>query len=132
MKYILFFLASLIVSATAAEKVGGTYRVQSIERSEQGFQLTLASEPSTGKFDTLRMQADHVHFGLKEGEVFRISAEIGETKEGVTSIRQLVVFFPGQQGPVPVWMVAKGISPKEPTAAKMIEMHAPQSDFRLF
>lgn len=124
-------IAQLQEQQPAIRRVGGTYRVASIEKiADQDFRITFEN-PAGTKHRTLLLISDHVHIGVKQGQMLRLSAEIlRETKE-VTEISQVLLFLPGQQGATPVWMLSKH-SNLELRGARYLEMHAPSSDYILF
>lgn len=114
------------------ERVGGTYFVDSIVASKTGgFKVEFRAEVETGKFDRVRLESPNVHVALKEGEKFRISAEIVNVDgTGVAEASQVLVFLPSVRGPIPVWMLSnKGGSLD---AARYLEMNVPLNDYWVF
>ena len=119
------------------ERVGGQYLVKSIDRldSETGdgpFVVIFESETPTGKYDLLRLESDHVHVGISPGQKLRLSAEILKADGKSAEVGQVLLFLPERSGPMPVWLLSRKNTHRDLNAAKFIEMHAPQSDFRVF
>lgn len=119
------------------ERVGGKYLVKSIDRTEEQdgnsvFVVVFESETPTGKYDLLRLESDHIHVGISPGQKLRLSAEILETKGNSAEVGQVLLFLPERSGPVPIWLLSRKNTHRDLNAAKFIEMHAPQSDFRVF
>ncbi|MEI6397413.1 MAG: hypothetical protein WCO71_01465, partial [Pseudomonadota bacterium] len=69
--------------------------------------------------------------GLEEGATLRLSAYVSGKSGDVAEIAQVVVFMPGRAGPTPVWMLSKK-SPRLDPPAKLLEMHAPSTDYAIF
>jgi hypothetical protein len=100
--------------------------------ADDSFVIEFRSERSSGRFDTLILQSDHVHVGLKLGSTIRLSAEIAAEHGGLAEVSQVVLFLPSRQGPTPVWLLSKNAQAKDLRAAPYIKMHAPQTDYQMF
>jgi hypothetical protein len=116
-----------------AERVGGDYRIESIQRHDDGtFTVMFQAIVPTGKFDRIRLDCAHLHLGVKEGDVLRISAEILTAAGAEAQASQVLVFVDTQQGPAPVWLLSNKVSTKELNGARYLEMHLPATDYMIF
>lgn len=117
-------------------RVGGDYRVESISRSGSGgFEIIFTAQEPSGRFDRLIFRTDHVHLGIENGQVLRISADINRTANPAEAeIAQLVLFLKSPEGPTPVWMLSRDLAPAAGAERLKgyLKMHAPQSDFMVF
>lgn len=120
------------IAFSQVERVGGNYLIKKIEKkSDRYFQITFESVKKTGKFDRLVLDSDHVHFSVKEGQQLRISAEIAEYTRAEAKVSQVLLFLPHVQGYTPVWILSRNRR-RSLRGSKFLEMHAPQSDYRIF
>ncbi len=119
-------------SVGKTERVGGTYIVESVQTAKTGgFRVEFRSELETGKFDRIRLESPNVHVSVKEGQKFRISAEIVDVDAaGVAQASQVLVFLPSVRGPIPVWMLSNKGGSLE--AARYLEMNVPLTDYWFF
>jgi hypothetical protein len=137
MKIIFCTLILWTLSATATEqRIGGDYTLKSIEAIKQGYRLDFTSVVKTDHFNDIFIETDHVRFDMVQGQTYRISAEIPQTKntkslDKATAVSQLMVYLPQPQGPTPVWILSTGYQ-GELKGAKLLEMHNPSSDFMVF
>lgn len=128
-------LAAFAVSTTtfAAEqilRVGGDYTVEAIDKvNDRTFKIIFKADKPSGKFDVLRLDSDHVHVAVKVGQKIRLSAEILGQKGAEAEVAQVVIFFEGNVGRVPVWMLSNKAPQSELRASKYLEMHVPANDF---
>ncbi len=134
----------LVVSANASAddatiddsqilRVGGEYTVQKIaSRPGGGFVIDFIAKVPSGKFDLLRLESDHVHVSVQEGQTLRISAEISEINGPAALVSQVLIFVPNIGGAVPVWLLSSRGSPADLRGSKYIEMHNPLSDYVVF
>ncbi len=114
-------------------RVGGDYSVQKISaRGDGGFVIEFAAKQPTGKFDLLRLESDHVHLSVTEGQTLRISAEIDEVQGIVANVSQVLIFVPHVGGDVPIWLLSSRGSPADLRGSKYLDMHNPLSDFAVF
>jgi hypothetical protein len=114
------------------ERVGGTYEVTDIEQKDDGtFLINFQSVVKGGKFEFLKLESDHVHFSVVEGQKIRLSAEILGTKGNVTEVSQVLLFLPTSQGVTPVWMLSRKGQDRDLRGSKYLEMHSPQNDFNI-
>lgn len=135
---ILIVLLSLVSFSAAAvdksnvERIGGNFTVTKIKKLPSGgFSVDFKSAAGTPKISRLHLESDHINAGLQEGNTLRLSADVISVKGDLAEIGQVVVFLPGRVGPTPVWMMSKRASKLEPPA-KLIEMHAPSTDYAVF
>ena len=114
------------------QRVGGTFVVSDISKKPDGtFVVEFKSDHPTGRIATVHLESDHVHFAVDVGSKLRISAEILSVNGNIAEASQVLVFIPSRQGHTPVWLLSKRASRFELNGAKLIEMHAPQSDFQI-
>lgn len=144
MKYLMIILGLMAAPIYAADitdsdgadsqvlRVGGDYVVQKIAQRPGGFTIDFAAKTPSGKFDLLRLESDHVHVSVQEGQTLRISAEIADVKGAVANVAQVLIFVPNAGGPVPVWLLSSRGTSGDLRGSKYIEMHNPLSDFAIF
>jgi hypothetical protein len=112
------------------QRVGGDYKVTKIERDGAGvFHIEFHSTQSSGRFDILKLESDHVHVAVKVGQVLRLSAEIMEERGSEAHVSQVVLFLNGQSGRVPVWLLSRKAMGRDLKAVRYLEMHVPANDF---
>jgi hypothetical protein len=114
------------------ERIGGNFTVTKIKRlPDGGFTVDFKASEGPSKIKRLHLESDHINVGLSEGQMIRLSADVlahnGETAE----ISQVVVFIAGPSGPTPAWMLSKKATGLTPPA-RLIEMHAPSTDYTIF
>ncbi len=118
------------IEGTSILRVGGDYNVASVAKvGDRSFVVEFKSEKPTGRFDTLRLESDHVHVAVKVGQKIRLSAEILTEKGTVAEVAQVVVFLPTHDSHVPVWLLSNKAPNHDLRATKFLEMHDPQTDF---
>jgi hypothetical protein len=118
---------------TTMFKVGGNYVVKKLVKNpDESFSVEFHSVAVNGRADIIKLVADHVHMGIKEGDTLRISAEVTSEKDAIVEANQVLVFIPRIEGPVPVWLLSKKGRSSELQGAEFLKMHAPQSDFQIF
>ena len=114
------------------ERIGGNFTVTRITKLPSGgFGVDFKASEGAPKFSKLHLESDHINAGLEEGASLRLSADVFSSKGDTAEIGQVVVFIPGRVGPTPVWMLSKK-SPRLDPPAKLLEMHAPATDFAIF
>lgn len=134
---VLLTVAVVMSSAFAAEKtkierIGGNFTVTKITKLPRGgFSVDFKSAEGSPKISKLHLESDHINAGLTEGETLRLSADVISQAGDSAEIGQVVVFLPGKVGPTPVWMLSKKAGQLSPPA-KLIEMHAPSTDYAIF
>jgi hypothetical protein len=142
MKRILIFSAvfmSLIWTAPGhaspaprLERIGGNFTVAKITRLPKGgFVVEFKASEGTPPVKTLRLESDHINAGLNEGDTLRLSADVVASSGDTAEVAQVVLYIPGKVGPTPVWMLSKGSKPMDPPA-KLIDLHAPSTDYAVF
>ncbi len=116
----------------SVERIGGNFTVTQISKlSRGGFSVNFKAAQGSPKISRLHLESDHINAGLQEGDTLRLSADVISIKDNTAEIGQVVVFLPGRSGPTPVWMMSKRASNMDPPA-KLIEMHAPSTDYAVF
>lgn len=121
-------------SSAQLERVGGNYAVHSIEKlNDRSFRIEFRhQEADEGPYRSLFLISDHVHLGLEEGMVLRLSGEVKGRSGGEVELTQVLLFLPTDYGKTPVWMLSKKSVSKSLKGARFLEMHAPGADFYLF
>lgn len=116
------------------ERVSGHYRIAKIEEiDKEHVSIRFEADPKTSRYNTLILKNDQVQLGLKEGQNFRLSAEIIPGEADTHAVTQVLLFMPSSEyGSVPVWLLSSQFGPQDIRGARWIEMHAPQSDYRVF
>jgi hypothetical protein len=132
---VLMSLCSLACFASdkeGIERIGGNFTVTKVKKlAHGGFSVDFKASEGNPKISRLHLESDHINAGLQEGDTLRLSADVISRKGSTAEIGQVVVFMPGRTGPTPVWMISKRASKLEPPA-KLIEMHAPSTDYVVF
>jgi hypothetical protein len=139
MSFILSFTAIFLMHTgemfaqdSNVHRVRGIYQVKQIEKlTDGGFSIAFSAVDQSAFIAELHLESDHVHFSLKEGERIKLSADVVTINAKSAECRQLVIFMPHVQGYTPIWLISRKFPPTDSTAARYLEMHAPQSDFRL-
>jgi hypothetical protein len=120
-------------AATKIERVGGDYVVAAIDPKGDGdeglFIVRFESAQPTGRYDVLTLESDHIHVGVKVGQKVRLSAEILSERRPAAEVAQVVIFFKGPMGQVPVWLLSTKASSRDLRAVKYLEMHVPATDY---
>lgn len=127
------FASAAEVAKHSIQRVGGNFTVAKISRqpNSSGFIVEFKASEGTPKISRLRLETDHINAGLSEGETIRLSADVISHEGGTADVEQVVVFLPGRVGPTPVWMMSKRAKIMNPPA-KLLEMHAPSTDYTVF
>jgi hypothetical protein len=114
------------------ERIGGDFIVSTIKRAQNGgFIVEFRANAGSPRIRVLRLESDHVNAGLNEGDKIRLSADVVASKGDMAEVAQMVLYLPSKIGPTPVWMLSKRNKPLDPPA-KLIEMHAPATDYAVF
>jgi len=136
---LVMFLSALANAAWAADdeenkiiRVGGDYEVMSIKEKDGGFTIDFQAVTKTGKFDRLRLDSDHVHFAVKEGQKLRLSAEVVAANKDIAEVSQVLLFLPHDQGALPVWLLSRQAGSADLRSSRYLQMHAPQADYSVF
>jgi hypothetical protein len=136
-QFLLVGFCALATGAIAAEeskfeRIGGNFTVTRISKlSRGGFSVDFKAAEGTPKISKLHLESDHINAGLTEGDTLRLSADVLAKRGDTAEIGQVVVFLPGRVGPTPVWMLSNKAANLTPPA-KLIEMHAPATDYAVF
>ena len=119
-----------IVESGKALRVGGTYTVQEINKNDdRDFTIVFVSTAPSGRFDELRLDSDHVHVAVREGQEVRLSAEILQEKGSKADVAQVVLFLNGRVGRTPVWLLSNKAKHADLRGARYLEMHVPLNDY---
>ena len=114
-------------------RIGGTFLVKEIKRQHDGkFQIEFISPDPHSPYRKLILETEHVHIGIQEGATLRLSADVLAIKSGEAEVSQVVLFIPGRAGDNPVWMLSSRIPAGANPPAKLLEMHAPSTDYMVF
>lgn len=112
------------------QRIGGDYEVTSIDKlGERSFRVVFKSIESTGKFDKLVLESDHLHVAVKVGQKLRLSAEILAVDKAEAEVAQVVLFLPNIRGHVPVWLLSNKAPMRDLRGSKYLEMHVPLNDY---
>jgi hypothetical protein len=115
------------------ERIGGEFEVTNIESIKDNyFRVTFVSTGENPRFKTLVLESSHVHVRVQKGSILRLSADVEATSGTTARVDQVVLFFPGRVGKTPVWMVSRQGSRFNSPPGKLIEMHAPSTDYQIF
>jgi hypothetical protein len=118
------------VGQYTSQKVGGEYKVAKIDRDTAGvFHIEFHATQSSGRFDILKLESDHVHVAVKVGQVLRLSAEVVGERGQEADVSQVVLFLHGRSGRVPVWLLSRKAMGQDLKAVRYLEMHVPANDF---
>lgn len=111
-------------------RVGGVYSIARIDKVEGGgFRIEFHNDEVKGRFQTLKLESDHVNMGVSVGQKLRLSAEVLKEKGNEAEVSQVLLFLPHAEGPVPVWLLSK--KGGELRGARYLEMHAPTTDYQI-
>lgn len=126
------FLSGNYVAAEQVKRIGGDFLVEKIEGlSDGGFRVQFQHvEKSRAK--TLVLISDHVHMGVQEGQLLRLSAEVLSQQDDYIEVSQVLLFMPSNYGQTPVWMLSRKQAQLQLSGARLIEMHAPAADYTIF
>lgn len=113
------------------ERVGGTFLVSDIKKLSDGsFRVVFKATSEKPLLKELILESTHVHMSVNVGQELRLSADVLDQVNGIAKVGQMVLFMPGRNGPTPVWLLSKNFKAEAPPA-KLIEMHAPSTDFQV-
>ena len=139
MKNIITFLLLTFVSdvyATDSRRIGGKFVVQSVKANKAsaggGYTVVFKNNSPDTQIKKIVLETNYVHVGVEVGKTLRLSAEFNSLQKGVAKAKQVLVFLPTAKSHSPVWLLSKQQSLSKLTGAKMLDMHAPQSDYLLF
>jgi hypothetical protein len=114
------------------ERIGGNFLVHKISKSSSGaFIVEFRASEGAPKFKELRLESDNINAALVEGTKLRLSADVTRVSGRMAEVAQVVVYLPGAVGSTPIWMLSKK-APRLDPPAKLLEMHAPVTDFAVF
>lgn len=118
---------------SAVVRVGGNFRVQRMDRQENGsFRVEFASTQPSGRMDHLILDTDHVHVAVTVGQTIRLSASVlREVDKKTVVVDQVLLFLDRPEGPTPVWLLSKENKRRDLDGARYLEMHAPATDFKV-
>lgn len=115
------------------QKVAGDYRIEKIIRTDtDSFKIVFHHVNNEEPFATLVLFSNHIHVGLAEGQVLRLSAEVLKRQETFTEVAQVLAYVPTDYGKTPVWLLSQNRPQLQLRGAKFIEMHAPAADYAIF
>lgn len=130
----IFLLSLNVLAAESAkiERIGGNFKVETIRKLPSGaFVVEFKAAEGQPKFTDLRLESDNINSALVEGAVLRLSADVTQIRGKKAEVAQVVVFLPGVVGPTPVWMLSRK-APRLDPPAKLLDLHAPVTDFAVF
>ena len=128
----LFSLSAFAAENVKIERIGGNFKVETISKLPSGaFVVEFKAAEGEPKFTHLRLESDNINSALSEGAVLRLSADVTQIRGKKAEVAQVVVFLPGVVGPTPVWMLSRK-APRLDPPAKLLDLHAPVTDFAVF
>ena len=114
------------------ERIGGNFLVHKISKLPSGaFLVEFRASEGEPKFKELRLESDNINASVVEGANLRLSADVTRISGKMAEVAQVVVYLPGTVGPTPVWMLSRKAPRLEPPA-KLLDLHAPVTDFAIF
>lgn len=131
---IMSLLSTQIYAAEKAkiERIGGNFLVHKISKLPSGaFVVEFRASEGEPKFTELRLESDNINASVIEGATLRLSADVTRVSGRLAEVAQVVVYLPGPVGPTPVWMLSRK-APRLDPPAKLLELHAPATDFAVF
>ena len=131
---IMSLLSTQIYAAEKAkiERIGGNFLVHKISKLPSGaFVVEFRASEGEPKFKELRLESDNINASVIEGATLRLSADVTRVSGRLAEVAQVVVYLPGPVGPTPVWMLSRK-APRLDPPAKLLELHAPATDFAVF
>lgn len=137
LKFALLLLSVFSLAGQAAEKskierIGGNFTVQSIAKLPSGsFVVEFIATEGEPKFKQLRLESDNINAAVVEGAKIRLSADVTRVNGERAEVAQVVVYLPGPVGLTPIWMLSRK-APRLDPPAKLLELHAPVTDFAIF
>lgn len=126
---------NLFAAETAVKRIGGDFKITSIERVAEGdFRIRFVSQGDPKKKDRLLLQSDHIHLSMQEGQVVRLSAEVlSQDVSGEFEVAQVLLFLSNKEyGTTPVWLLSSRHLTRDFRGSRWLDMHAPQADFQIF
>jgi len=121
-----------IEASSRVARVGGDFVVEKIDFDDSGaFRIIFRHEEST-RHKKLVLISDHVHMGVQEGQILRLSAEVLAEYPDYTEVSQVLLFLPSEYGKTPVWMLSQKQPQLSIGGVKLLEMHAPSADYAIF
>ena len=113
-----------------ALRVGGSYKVTSIEKKEDGlYRIEFTSLVQSGVFDRIVLVSDHVHVRVEKDAEIRISAEILKGYGDWAEASQVLLFLPVGDTTQKIWMLSANSSFSRLNGSRYLEMHSPASDY---
>ncbi|MEZ4742550.1 MAG: hypothetical protein R3B45_08895 [Bdellovibrionota bacterium] len=118
-------------NSSTLKRVGGNYVVREINRTDNSVVVVFESVVKNGHADLIRLESDHIHIGIEEGQTLRISAEVSSSTDKEVDASQVLLFIPQAEGSVPVWLLSKEGRKKSLQGSSYLEMHDPRSDYAI-
>lgn len=116
------------------ERAEGRYRIQSINKMKDvdAFSIEFVAISSESKFSKLMLVSENVSFALRRGEEIRLIGEILKVDGQIAELAQVEIFLPHSQGEIPIWMNSKNSPHLQLRGSRLLEMHAPVTDYLVF
>lgn len=112
--------------------VEGQFKVKTIERRYGYHRLVFENVDRTATTKRLTLDTNYVHVGVEKGRVLRLSADVSAAGNASREIKQVLLYLPQDGSHTPVWMLSRSHPQMKFTGARLLDMHAPQSDYLLF
>ena len=110
--------------------VVGKFKVKAIEQRDGYHRLVFENVDLAAKTKRLTLDTNYVHIGVERGQVLKLSADVMAV--GSSEITQVLLYLPKDGSHSPVWMLSRLHPRMKFTGARLLDMHAPQSDYLLF
>ena len=117
-------------AAVKGKLVTGKFKVKAIEPRAGYHRVVFENIDLTAKTKRLTLDTNYVHVGVERGQVLKLSADVIAT--GSSEIKQVLLYIPKDGSHSPVWMLSHLHPQMKFTGARLLDMHAPQSDYLLF
>jgi hypothetical protein len=110
----------------------GEYAVASIARNSAGeFEVTFVSTKPLEKLNELKIVSQNIHLGLQVNQVLKLAAEYRGKSQRSVKLSQVLLYIPSGSSQVPVWMLASDLPQQGLRASRLLEMHAPATDYQV-
>lgn len=138
MRFLYLIILNFVLGSAAFSKswdVNGAYKVTAVAITPEGeavvdFEVT---DPSPQTPTLVRLNLSHVHYALKKGQVFQLKGELANAKNKVAELAQVMLELNTNEGRTPIWLMSSKHQPKKRIySEKLLKLHAPSADYRVF
>jgi hypothetical protein len=114
-------------------EIKGTYLLSELIKSQNGeFKLKFTAVAPSGTFDELTITSKDLHHEVKVNQAVNIIGEYIGKPEKENELSQVLIYLPARGRPTPIWIVSVRHPHQEKSAKKLIEMHAPTTDYQVY